>query len=91
MQADRVDRRDPDGAVDALPGRLALAAILNGGFGVAQVVGGVLIGLTEVMTSGYEPDSLGDNFYAVAPYIAMILILLVRPYGLFGRAPAERL
>ena len=50
-----------------------------------------MIGLTEVMTSGYAPASLGDNFYAVAPYIAMILILLVRPYGLFGRAPAERL
>ena len=71
----------------------AFPAIVLGGLRspTGAVVGGLLIGVTEVMTSGYAPSSLGDNFYAVAPYIAMILILLVRPYGLFGRAPAERL
>jgi branched-chain amino acid transport system permease protein len=71
----------------------AFPAIVLGGLRspAGAVVGGVVIGITEVMTSGYAPSSLGDNFYAVAPYIAMILILLVRPYGLFGRAPAERL
>ena len=71
----------------------AFPAILLGGVRspAGAGVGGVVIGITEVMTSGYAPSSLGDNFYAVAPYIAMILILLVRPYGLFGRAPAERL
>lgn len=71
----------------------AFPAIVLGGLRspTGAVVGGVLIGITEVMTAGYAPDSLGDNFYAVAPYIAMILILLVRPYGLFGHAPAERL
>ena len=71
----------------------AFPAIVLGGLRspTGAVVGGVLIGITEVMTSGYAPASLGDNFYAVAPYIVMILILLVRPYGLFGRAPAERL
>jgi branched-subunit amino acid ABC-type transport system permease component len=42
------------------------------------------------MTSGYAPAWLGTNFYAVAPYIVMIAILLVRPYGLLGAAPAER-
>lgn len=71
----------------------AFPAIVLGGLRspTGAVVGGLVIGLTEVLTSGYAPSSLGDNFYAVAPYIAMILILLVRPYGLFGRAPAERL
>ena len=44
----------------------------------------------KVLTSGYAPESLGTNFYAVAPYIAMIAILLVRPYGLFGARPVER-
>jgi branched-chain amino acid transport system permease protein len=71
----------------------AFPAIVLGGLRspTGAVVGGVLIGITEVMTAGYAPAALGDNFYAVAPYIAMILILLVRPYGLFGRAAAERL
>jgi branched-chain amino acid transport system permease protein len=70
----------------------AFPAIVLGGLGspVGAVVGGLLIGVTEVLTSGYAPDSLGTNFHAVAPYIAMIAILLVKPYGLFGVRPAER-
>jgi branched-chain amino acid transport system permease protein len=70
----------------------AFPAIVLGGLSspVGAVVGGVLIGVVEVLTSGYAPESLGTNFYAVAPYIAMIAILLVRPYGLFGARPVER-
>jgi branched-chain amino acid transport system permease protein len=70
----------------------AFPAVVLGGLGspAGAVVGGVLIGVVEVLTSGYAPDALGTNFYAVAPYIAMIAILLVRPYGLFGARPAER-
>jgi branched-chain amino acid transport system permease protein len=70
----------------------AFPAVVLGGLtsSVGAVIGGLLIGITEVMTSGYAPASLGTNFYAVAPYIVMIAILLVRPYGLLGRAPAER-
>jgi branched-chain amino acid transport system permease protein len=70
----------------------AFPAVVLGGLSspVGAVIGGVLIGVVEVMTSGYAPSSLGTNFYAVAPYIVMIAILLVRPYGLLGSAPAER-
>jgi branched-chain amino acid transport system permease protein len=71
----------------------AFPAVVLGGLSssVGAVVGGLLIGVVEVMTSGYAPSSLGTNFYAVAPYVVMIGILLVRPYGLLGAAPAERL
>ena len=71
----------------------AFPAVVLGGLSspVGAVAGGLLIGVVEVMTSGYAPASLGTNFYAVAPYIAMIAILLVRPYGLLGSKPAERL
>jgi branched-chain amino acid transport system permease protein len=70
----------------------AFPAVVLGGLtsSVGAVIGGLLIGVVEVMTSGYAPASLGTNFYAVAPYIVMIAILLVRPYGLLGTAPAER-
>ena len=70
----------------------AFPAVVVGGLGspVGAVVGGLLIGVVEVLTSGYAPESLGTNFYAVAPYVAMIAILLVRPYGLFGARPVER-
>jgi branched-chain amino acid transport system permease protein len=71
----------------------AFPAVVLGGLAssVGAVAGGVLIGVVEVMTSGYAPSWLGTNFYAVAPYVVMIAILLVRPYGLLGVKPAERL
>jgi branched-chain amino acid transport system permease protein len=43
------------------------------------------------MSAGYFPTALGANFGFVAPYIVMVLVLLVRPYGLFGTRPAERI
>ena len=83
-----------DPSIDAIALR-AFPAIILGGLDspLGAVVGGVAIGLIEVMTAGYQPNYaswLGSNFYQVAPYIAMILVLLVRPYGLFGSRPAER-
>jgi branched-chain amino acid transport system permease protein len=73
----------------------AFPAIILGGLDspLGAVVGGLVIGVVEVLTAGYQPNYaswLGDNFYTVAPYILMILVLLVRPYGLFGSRPAER-
>jgi branched-chain amino acid transport system permease protein len=34
---------------------------------------------------------LGQNFAVVAPYVVMLIVLLVRPYGLFGTPEVERL
>jgi branched-chain amino acid transport system permease protein len=70
----------------------AFPAIILGGLDspLGAVVGGVVIGIVEVLTSGYAPGWLGNNFSDVAPYIVMILVLLVRPYGLFGARPVER-
>ena len=72
---------------------LAFPAIILGGLGspVGAVVGGIIIGIVQVLTSGYEPGWTGNNFYEVAPYIVMIAVLLAKPYGLFGTRPAERL
>jgi len=75
---------------------LAFPAIILGGIDstTGAVVGGFVIGVVEELTAGYQPQYaswLGHNFYLVAPYVLMILVLLVRPYGLFGSRPAERL
>jgi branched-chain amino acid transport system permease protein len=80
--------------IDAIALR-AFPAIILGGLDspLGAVVGGVTIGLVEQLTAGYQPNYaswLGANFYEVAPYIVMIAVLLVRPYGLFGHRPAER-
>jgi branched-chain amino acid transport system permease protein len=70
----------------------AFPAIILGGLNSppGAVVGGISIGIVEVMASGYAPGWLGSDFSAVAPYVVMILVLMSRPYGLFGTPPVER-
>ena len=68
---------------------VAFPAMIVGGMDspIGAVVGGLIIGLTQALTAGYQEDVapwLGQNFGAVMPYVVMIVILLVRPYGLFG-------
>jgi len=50
------------------------------------IIGGIIIGLLETFTGGYLSPSLRD----VVPYIVLVLILLVKPYGLFGLKEIER-
>src|SRR5512139_3310620 len=50
------------------------------------IIGGLIIGLLETFTGGYISPSLK----AVIPYIVLIFILLVKPYGLFGLVEIER-
>lgn len=50
------------------------------------IVGGLIIGLLETFTGGYVSTSLRE----VVPYIALVFILLVKPYGLFGLVEIER-
>lgn len=74
---------------------LAFPAIILGGIDstTGAIVGGFVIGVVQELTAGYQPQYaswLGSNFYLVAPYVVMIVVLLVRPYGLFGSRPAER-
>lgn len=69
------------------------AAILGGLDSVGgAVVGGILIGLAESLTAGYESDLLflGRGFSSVMPYVVMIAILLWRPSGLFGTKELTR-
>jgi branched-chain amino acid transport system permease protein len=74
----------------------ALPAIILGGLDSIRgaIVGGVLIGLAEAYTKTYQADHLawlGANFDQVVPYLVMLIVLLVRPYGLFGTKEVERL
>ena len=52
------------------------------------IVGGLIIGLLEAFTAGYTPPELG--LATVVPFIVLILILMVKPYGLFGEVRIER-
>lgn len=70
----------------------ALPAIIVGGLDsvVGAVVGGFAVGLAESYTKAFQPEWLGANFDQVVPYVLMLLVLLVRPYGLFGTPEVER-
>ncbi len=50
------------------------------------IIGGIIIGLLEAFTGGYISPSLRD----VVPYIVLVFILLIKPYGLFGLVEIER-
>ena len=87
------------GAVTPSLGLIALAAfpaMILGGLDSPKgaVIGGLLIGVTQTLTAGYQPEHaafLGHNFHVVMPYVVMIVILLIRPYGLFGTKEVQRL
>lgn len=50
------------------------------------ILGGIIIGLLETYTGGY----IGQGLNQVLPFIVLIVILMVRPYGLFGQEIIER-
>ena len=56
------------------------------------LVGGVVMGILENLAGGYlDPLLPGGGVKEVAPFVALVLILMVRPYGLFGTREIERL
>jgi branched-chain amino acid transport system permease protein len=87
----------PTPGVDANVGLVALAAfpaaVLGGLDSVAgAVVGGLVIGVVVTLVGGYQSDIafLGRGLQDVAPYVVMLLVLLVRPSGLFGTRELPR-
>lgn len=78
---------------------LAFPAIILGGLDSpgGAIVGGVIIGITQTLTAGYQRDYLGflgdfgNNFQSVMPFVVMVLVLLIRPYGLFGTKEVKRI
>lgn len=93
-------------AMSAAVGGMLLANIVGagpeiGGFGLrvfpvvilggldsipGAMIGGVVIGLLEAYTGGY----IGQGLNQVLPFVVLIIILMVRPYGLFGQEIIER-
>ena len=68
---------------------LGFAAAVLGGFGSigGVVAGGIAIGLVEQLLGGY----VGRDYKATFPFILMLLVIALRPQGLFGRTTARRL
>jgi branched-chain amino acid transport system permease protein len=63
------------GGLDSIPG---------------AIVGGLIVGLVENFAAGYVDPYVGGGTKDFAPYVLMILALMVRPYGIFGKRIIER-
>jgi branched-chain amino acid transport system permease protein len=63
------------GGLDSIPG---------------AIIGGLIVGIVENVAAGYVDPYVGGGTKDFAPYVLMILALMVRPYGIFGKRIIER-
>jgi branched-chain amino acid transport system permease protein len=63
------------GGLDSIPG---------------AVIGGLIVGVVENVAAGYVDPYVGGGTKDFAPYVLMILVLMIRPYGIFGKKIIER-
>jgi branched-chain amino acid transport system permease protein len=70
-------------------GLSVLVVVIFGGLDsiAGALVGGLFIGLVEALAGAY----LGGEFKVLAAFVLLVLILMIRPYGLFGTHEVERL
>ena len=64
------------GGLDSIPG---------------AIIGGLIVGIVENVASGYVDPYVGGGTKDFAPYVLMIMALMVRPYGIFGKKIIERI
>jgi branched-chain amino acid transport system permease protein len=73
---------------------VAFPAAIIGGLDspAGAVVGGLIVGVTQVLAQGYatQLSFLGLGFHTVMPYLVMVVVLLIRPTGLFGTKELHR-
>ncbi|SFK23396.1 branched-chain amino acid transport system permease protein [Halobacillus dabanensis] len=63
------------GGLDSIPG---------------AIVGGFIIGILQSIAGGYLDPLVGGGLKEVFPFFIVILILMFKPYGLFGKGGMER-
>lgn len=57
---------------------------------LGAIVGGLIVGVVENVAAGYVDPYVGGGTKDFAPYVLMILALMIRPYGIFGKPIIER-
>jgi branched-chain amino acid transport system permease protein len=76
----------------AVVGLKVFAVVILGGLDsiLGAIVGGLIVGLVENLAAGYLDPLVGGGTKDFAPYLLMILMLMIRPYGIFGKRRIER-
>ena len=83
------------GGVDAALAAIGLKVIpvvILGGLDsiIGAIVGGLLVGVLENLAGGYLDPIFGGGVKEVAPFVVLVLILMIKPYGLFGKVHIDR-
>jgi branched-chain amino acid transport system permease protein len=80
-----------DGAL-AFFGLKVIPVVILGGLDsvFGAIVGGIIIGVLENLSGGYLDPLLGGGVKEVAPFLFLVVILTIKPYGLFGKVKIER-
>jgi branched-chain amino acid transport system permease protein len=74
-------------------GLRAFPAIVLGGLDSigGAIIGGIIVGILENFTSGYLDLWLGGaGLKEIVPYVLLMIVLMIRPYGLFGTEEITR-
>ena len=76
----------------ALVGLKVFPVVILGGLDsiAGAVIGGLTVGVVESLTAGYIDPYVGGGTKDFAPYLLMIVALMFRPFGLFGKRKIER-
>ena len=76
----------------ALIGLKLFPIVILGGLDsiAGTIVAAIAIGVLESLGSGYADELFGSGFGGIAPWLVLLLVLMLRPQGLFGRPPAKR-
>src|SRR5438876_5199177 len=76
----------------ALVGLKVFPVVILGGLDsvMGAVIGGLIVGIVENFAAGYFDPYVGGGTKDLAPYVLMILVLMIRPEGIFGRRRIER-
>jgi branched-chain amino acid transport system permease protein len=77
----------------AVVGLKVFPVVILGGLDsiIGAVVGGLIVGVVENLAAGYLDPYVGGGTKDFAPYVLMIIALMIRPYGIFGRRRIERI
>jgi branched-chain amino acid transport system permease protein len=73
-------------------GLKVLSVIILGGLDsiIGAIVGGFIIGVLENFAGVYLDSMFGGGVKEVAPFIILVVIIMIRPYGIFGKPLIER-
>jgi branched-chain amino acid transport system permease protein len=76
----------------ALVGFKVFPVVILGGLDSVPgaIVGGLIVGVVENVAAGYIDPYVGGGTKDFAPYVLMIVALMIRPYGIFGKEIIER-